>query len=338
MSDPDHDFTWRDGERTVRFARGAVGAAPALLDRAGFQDFALLTTARAEESAPALASAATIVLHVPHGAVPEAAAAVRGAVGGRSLVALGGGRVIDAAKGIGAADGLAVAAVPTTLSGAPMTTMHRLPAGVTGVRNIRPRLVVFDPAVAASQPDAELAASAMNALAHAAESLYGPWRSPVTDAAALRAARAIHSALAGDEVERDEAALGALLAGYAVGSAGIALHHVLSQTLVRITGLPHAKAYTAMLPHTVAFMAGRAPRAMAPLAAALGEAPSAEAAGPAVAALAARAEIPGLDALGLDPAQLDDVVEGTLARPDLAHTPGPPVTAADLRRLLEAGR
>ena len=93
-----------------------------------------------------------------------------------------------------------------------------------------------------------------------------------------------------------------------------------------------------MLPHTVAFMAGRAPEAMAQLAAALGEAPSASAAGHAVAALAARAEIPGLDALGLDPDDLDDVVEQALARPDLAHTPGPPVTADDLRRLLEAGR
>ena len=51
--------------------------------------------------------------------MPEAAAAVRDEVGGRPLVALGGGRVVDAAKAIAGADGLAVAAIPTTLSGAP---------------------------------------------------------------------------------------------------------------------------------------------------------------------------------------------------------------------------
>ena len=56
---------------------------------------------------------------MPSGPVPEAAAAVREEVRGAPLVALGGGRVIDAAKAIAGADGLSVAAVPTTLSGAP---------------------------------------------------------------------------------------------------------------------------------------------------------------------------------------------------------------------------
>ena len=40
------------------------------------------------------------MLEVPAGPVPEAATAVREGVAGRPLVALGGGRVVDAAKAI----------------------------------------------------------------------------------------------------------------------------------------------------------------------------------------------------------------------------------------------
>ncbi|WP_406440032.1 hypothetical protein OHB14_14685 [Streptomyces sp. NBC_01613] len=57
-----------------------------------------------------------MILHVPHGAVPEAAA-VQPEVGGLPVVALGDGRVIDAAKAVSAADGLSCAAIPTTLPG-----------------------------------------------------------------------------------------------------------------------------------------------------------------------------------------------------------------------------
>src|SRR5436305_8844384 len=99
----------------IRFGRGALGEAPALLEQRGFADYALLTTERAVADAPDLAAGASRVLHVPAGPVPEAAAAVRADVRGRPLVALGGGRVIDAAKAIGAADQLDVAALPTTL-------------------------------------------------------------------------------------------------------------------------------------------------------------------------------------------------------------------------------
>ena len=126
---------------------------------------------------------------MPAGGVPEAAAAVRDGVGGRPVVALGGGRVVDSAKAIGGADGLAVAAVPTTLSGAELTPFHRMPAGVTEFRLVRPALVVADPALMASQPMPDLAASAMNALAHAVEALYTPLANPVArDGGAARRA------------------------------------------------------------------------------------------------------------------------------------------------------
>ena len=112
------DFTWYDAERLIRFGAGALAEAPRLLQRRGFEGYALLTTERAAADAPALVKGAGVVLEVPSGPVPDAAAVVRAEVGERPLVALGGGRVIDSAKGIGGVDALTVAAVPTTLSGA----------------------------------------------------------------------------------------------------------------------------------------------------------------------------------------------------------------------------
>ena len=71
---------------------------------------------------------------VPAGPVPDAAAALIDAVRNPTLVALGGGRVIDTAKAIAAVRGGRVCAMPTTLSGAEMTTIHRLPAGRESAR------------------------------------------------------------------------------------------------------------------------------------------------------------------------------------------------------------
>jgi len=331
------DFTWIDGERLIRFARGAADEAPSLLAQRGFDGFALLTTERAALQAPALAGAAGSVLHVPDGPVPEAAAAVRSEVGGRPLVALGGGRVIDVAKGLSGADGLACAAVPTTLSGAPMTRFHRMPAGIDDWRLVRPSLVLADPDLAASQPPEPRAASAMNALAHAAEALYGPVANPVSELAALRAAsRLAHGLESRDEADaRLALALGAILAGYAVGSAGFALHHVVGQTLVRVTGAPHARAYAVLLPHTLRAMVPRAPEQLAQLAEALGAERRAEAAPDRVAELAALSGATALSDLGVRADQVDAIVGAVLERPDLVNTPDPP-DAAELRRLIEA--
>jgi alcohol dehydrogenase class IV len=335
---PDDDFTWVDAERLIRFGPDALGEAPALLAERGFEGFALLTTERAAGDAPGLAGAAAAVLHVPDGPVPEAAAAVREGVGGRPVVALGGGRTIDAAKGIAGADGLACAAVPTTLSGAPMTRLHRMPAGVGEWRLTRPSVVVAEPGLMASQQPEPRAASAMNALAHAAEALYGPRANPVAEMAALRAAELLARGLeaSSEERARPPLALGSILAGYAVGAAGFALHHLLGQTLVRVTGAPHARAYAALLPHTLEAMLVRAPREIAKLGDALGMGRGNAAGVPArVAELAALSGTTGLSQLGVEEASLAEVVAEALRRPDLANTPDPP-GEDELRDVLRA--
>jgi alcohol dehydrogenase class IV len=246
--------------------------------------------------------------------VAEVSAAIRGDVGGRPLVALGGGRVIDSAKAIGAADELQVAAIPTTLSGAELTGFHRLPDGVEGKRLVRPSLVIADPDLMASAPMPLLAASALNALAHAIEALYTPLANPVASMAALKGAALIASSLDKPDVDREDVALGALLAAYASGQTGYAVHHVVCQTIVRVGGTPHAETNATMLPHSVRFMQNRAPEIMADVHEAIGD----------PGRLARRAGVGGLRALGFDESRVEEVVEAVLPRPELQNTPKPP--------------
>lgn len=330
-------FTWVDGERMVRFGPGVLAEAPDLLAARGFERYALLTTERAQSTSPALLEGAQAVLHVPAGPVPDTAAAVRGDVGGHTIVALGGGRVIDAAKAIAAADGLTCAAIPTTLAGSPMTPFHRLPKGASAGRLVRPALVVWDPGLIDTLPRPQLAATAMNALAHAFESLYTPLANPVAEMAALRAVELFQYALPQEAPDRASVALGALLASYAVGTTGFAVHHALCQTIVRTVGSPHAETNAVMLPHTVGLMAHRAPGAVGRFARALGD-PDGEAvnASGRVARLTAEAGAEGLAELGVDEDDIPAIVEAAGRHPALGATPGGAPGEAELSELIRA--
>jgi alcohol dehydrogenase class IV len=320
------EFTWRDGERLIRFGAGTVAAAPALLGQSGFEGFVLLATKRARGESPGLADRAADVLEVPAGKVDEIAAGLLEEVPERApLVALGGGRVVDTAKAIAGARGTRCAAIPTTLSGAEMTPFHRLPAGVEGARMVRPALVVADPHLMAGAPLTRLAASAMNAVAHAMEALYTPLANPLTDMAALRATALLAAGVTSDPPGAEQLALGALLAGYASGSTGIAVHHAVCQTIVRTVGAPHAETNAVMLPHSARLMAGRAPGQMVALAEALGDGSGdPEAAAADIARLAARSGHSRLSTLGVSEDQLAPVAATALAHPAVANTPEPP--------------
>ena len=199
----DSDFTWRDGERTIHFRAGVVAESPEILRGHEFGEYELLTTERAMGAAPVeLAEDAARFHHVPPGPVNEVAARLFADVGGGDLVALGGGRVIDAAKAIAAVRLSRVAALPTTLSGAEMTRIHRLPEGQDAADGlVRPAVVLADPPLMVGLPEERLRASAMNALAHGADSLYTPLANPVSELAALRGARLLARAL---DSERSE--------------------------------------------------------------------------------------------------------------------------------------
>ena len=154
--------------------------------------------------------------------------------------------MIDTAKAVASVSGAEVAAIPTTLSGAEMTGIHRIPAGaedrVDGL--VRPSLVIADPeamtgaarAAAAGERDERPRARGRLAL-HAL-------RQPgLADdrAARRRADRRPRSTRSARAATAAALALGAILCGYAIDSGMFAIHHVICQTLVRVCGSPHAE-------------------------------------------------------------------------------------------------
>jgi alcohol dehydrogenase class IV len=313
-------FTWQDGERTIRFGRGAVARAAELLG----SSYTLLTTPRAEGSAPDVVTAAAAVHHVRPGKVDEIAAELRESVRGELLVALGGGRVIDVTKALAAAAGPPVraAAIPTTLSAAEMSHGHRHARGVdASMPNVRPAIVINDPALSASQPEPELAASAANSLAHAVEGAVTVNASPVPVLAAGEAVRLTRAAYADGTPDRDALALAALLSGYTIDHSGLGLHHIVCQTVVRVAGSGHGPTNAAMLPHTIGALRRRDPATID--------------ATDLARELARHAGAERLRDIGVAEETLDEVAETAARRPQLEVTP-PPADAAEIRELLRA--
>jgi len=362
-------FRHDEAARTLLFGRGALADGLELLG----DGLTLLSTRRALAAAPAVAARAARVVEVPEGKVDAVAgdllaAGVELGPAGTPLVALGGGRVIDVAKALAAAAGVgalsgatagagtgasdaaprAVAAIPTTLSGAEMTGGHRHARGVPAdAPRVRPSLVVNDPALSASAGVEQLAASSGNALGHVLVALASDRTTPFAAAVAREAAQRFARAWAGVAVEgaapgdapapretpdRDEVALGALLAGWAIDHSGLGFHHVLAQTAVRGAGVGHAQANVALLPASVAAVGRRRPELIAALDRQLAL-PLAELA----ALLRRRAGGAGLTALAADPRLLDALVATAAERTaELSRIPPAP-DADELRALyLEA--
>jgi alcohol dehydrogenase class IV len=318
------DFTWQDGERTIRFGRGAVADAPHLLG----DPYTLLTTERAQALAPAVVEGAQAVHLVDPGFVDHLAANLLH-IEGDLIVGLGGGRVIDTAKSIvGSREGARAAAIPTTLSAAEMTSAHRRPAGhEQRSRQVRPALVINDPDLSASQPVSELAASSANALSHAVEANVTIFASPVPSLASREAMRLIDVAwLVEDEdpghIGREQLALASLLSGYGIDGARYGLAHVLSQTLVRVAGTGHGQANAAVLPAAIGALERRFPGRVDPDGSL----------GALARKLARRAGADGIHRLGVTEADLDAAADAAAKRPDLAYTP-PAADREELRAI-----
>jgi alcohol dehydrogenase class IV len=240
--------------------------------------------------------------------------------------------VIDTAKALAAASGgtQVAMAVPTTLSGAEMTRIHRRARGADQrAPTVRPRVVVNDPELSASQPLADLAASALNALGHAVEGPCTPLANPVATLAAHDGARLLARSL-GEQPDRDALALGALLAGYVIDSTGYGLHHVLSQTLVRLGGAGHGPANAVLLPHTTGALAWRFPQRLDALGIALEDDPADVAArmGKLAGPTRLRDIVAGHDVLA-------ECAQAAAERPELDLTP-PRADRAELLAIYEA--
>jgi alcohol dehydrogenase class IV len=311
-------FRHVDAARTIVFGADALGHAGDVLG----EGYTLLSTPRAAATAGGVVDRAAAVVDVPAGPVDAVAAQLREQVPGTRLVALGGGRVIDVAKALSAADPpRELVAIPTSLSGAEMTGVHRHAQGVPAdTPRVRARVVINDPALSASLPADALAAGTANALAHATVGLLSDRATPI--------GRAITRLVAGwsqADPDRPALALGALLAGWAVDHSGLGPHHALAQTAARVAQIGHAQANAALLPATIAALRARRPEAFEQLDARLGVTLEAVATD-----LRARARADSLGSMTTDEEVLDRAVHAALKRPELARV-APAPDAAELR-------
>ncbi|MDX6677205.1 MAG: maleylacetate reductase, partial [Solirubrobacteraceae bacterium] len=132
-------------------------------------------------------------------------------------------------------------------------------------------------------------------------------------AVAAQAITTLAGGWSGDEPDRDNVALGALLAGWAVDHSGLGPHHALTQTAVRIASLPHVHV-NGLLPLTLAAMRARDRAAFERLDAARAQP---------LAALAdelrQHSELADLGQLAADAELLDRMVAAAVKRPELAR-------------------
>jgi alcohol dehydrogenase class IV len=234
--------------------------------------------------------------------------------------------VIDVAKALSAADPpREVVAIPTSLSGAEMTGVHRHAQGVPAdTPRVRPHVVINDPALSASLPPDALAAGSANALAHATVGLLSDRATPIGRAVAQEAITQLVTGWSQPDPDPDRPALalGALLAGWAVDHSGLGPHHALAQTAARIAQLGHAHANAALLPATIAALRTRRPEAFEQFDRQLGVTLEEVATD-----LRARARAHSLGSITTHEEVLDRAVHAALKRPELARvTPAPNAT------------
>ena len=281
-------FTFEAIPSRVLFGTGCIGQLAEEADRLGAQRILLVATrGRREllERATAMLGARVAgtfdgaVVHVP-GAVAERAREYAAAQHADSILALGGGSAIGVAKAIAVSSGLSIIAVPTTYSGSEMTPLWGMTEG--GAKRtgrdarVQPKVVLYDPELTLDLPIPVSSASGMNAIAHCVEALYAPDANPVTSWMAEEGIRSLNSALPAitgaptDIAARTKALYGAWLAGSALGTVQMGLHHKLCHTLGGSFDLPHAETHSVLLPYAAEYNLEAASEAMATVARALG--------------------------------------------------------------------
>ncbi|MFJ3761887.1 iron-containing alcohol dehydrogenase family protein [Streptomyces sp. NPDC090080] len=305
------------------------------------------------------------------GNVDEGAARAR-EFGPAVVVALGGGSVLDAAKGISllvgnadaaaadadalweALDGLPLIAIPTT-SGTGAETNGFGVIEDTGARrkvyighpSVKPRIALLDPELTLGLPARITAATGIDALVHGIESLASRGANPVSQAYATQAVAMIGRWLPrahadGSDLEaRAQLMLGAHLAGQALTVSGLGLVHGIGHALTAHTGTPHGVALAAVLEEVLEFGAPAAADAYERTARALRL--DAPADGDwARAAVDAVREISGalgvkqpLRELGVNPDLLRPIAAGAVADAVTRNAPRQP-TEEEVLRILEA--
>jgi maleylacetate reductase len=183
---------------------------------------------------------------------------------------IGGGTPIGFAKTVAATTGIRSVAIATTYSGSEMASTWSIGAGQDRMagedEKCLPLTTIYDPDLTVTLHPRTSAASGMNAMAHAVESLYGPDINPVVEGQAANAVALLGANLPrivdkpGDIAARTDALYGAWLAAAFRAQAGI--EHALAQRVRQAFGFDHSHCHAVFTPYAIAFNAKAAPRAM----------------------------------------------------------------------------
>lgn len=200
------------------------------------------------------------------------------------LVSVGGGSVIDTAKGIAILlkEGGALQdysgfqmltrpqtphiAIPTTAgTGSEVTYVAVIKDWNNNAKmlfcdnNIIPDIAILDPVMTAGLSPQLTATTGMDALTHAVEALQALQRQPIADGMALHAIRLIFQFLprcveyGGDLLARGQQQIAATMAGVAFGNAQVGLVHALAHSVGALFKVPHGLANSILLPHVMLF-------------------------------------------------------------------------------------
>ena len=294
---------------------------------------------------------------------------------GTTVVAVGGGSAMDTAKALslramndapvwelgyddpGMTPGRPLIAVPTTAgTGAETNSFAVITNEIAGRKSyighpsLLPVATILDPALTVGLPPAATAASGIDALTHALESLLSANPNPFAEAMALGAIRMVGQSLRaavsdGSDLEARSAMLMAShLAGLGQASGtGVGLVHALGHAIGTRGRLTHGLALAVILPEVLGSYRGIRDRELGLVGVALGGgAPDDDSALAAAAAIEAIRRLcadvgqrPTLAALGFDDATLELITDDALDDPAIRNSPRIP-TRPEARAILAA--
>lgn len=217
------------------------------------------------------------------GAVERGAAFARGA-GCDLLIALGGGSVIDTAKGMSIllTEGgnlmdyegaglltrplMPLIAIPTTAgTGSEVTITAVIKDDAQGLKlefnspYLQPVLAMLDPELTVSMPPGLTASTGMDALTHSIEAYVSAFSSPISDALALHAIRMISDHLLravrnGSDLDaRGNMLLASTISGMSFSNALCGIVHAMAHACGGRYGVPHGIANSILLPFGMEF-------------------------------------------------------------------------------------
>jgi maleylacetate reductase len=194
------------------------------------------------------------------------------------FIVLGGGSPIGLAKAAAAMTKLPYIAIVTTYSGSEMAARWYIGVAENRISGDGPEALpataIYDPELTLDLPARVSAASGMNAMAHAVETLYGIDSNPVVQTLAEEGIRLLGSGLPRlvdnprDLKARTDVQHGAWLA--ANFRAEVGLEHAIAQRVRQWFNLEHAQTHAIATPYAIGFNASAAPDAMARIKRALG--------------------------------------------------------------------